>query len=75
MEPLKPETKQSILANRPDAVPEDIQEYERLLAQRFTVEPSRVPVGVGLTAPAAAPDQAGPLREARLRELYKKLFG
>lgn len=39
MEPLKPVTKENILALRPEADPADIEEYERLLAERFTVDP------------------------------------
>ena len=71
MEPLKPEQKAAILAERPAASPADIEEYERLLAERFTHDPSQ-PV------PAAAP-RASFLtfedRERRLRELHNKLFG
>ena len=39
MEPLKPETKARILQEQPEATPEDIEEYERLLAERFTEDP------------------------------------
>lgn len=66
MEPLKPEEKAAILAARPQAAPEDIEEYERLLNARFQQDPS---------APAAL---AAPLNvdiEQRLQELYEKLFG
>jgi hypothetical protein len=67
MEPLKPDVKEAILRNRPQAAPEEIEEYERLLAERFTIDPDmpRAP-------DAAAADQA---RETRLAELYQKLFG
>ena len=42
MEPLKPETKQQILANNPQAAPEDLEEYERLLADaRVEIEQER----------------------------------
>ena len=67
MEPLKPETKRQILQNRPEAAPADIEEYERLLAERFT-EDLDLP-----RSPAVA--QAVAKREKRLEELYKKLFG
>jgi hypothetical protein len=67
MEPLKPETKTRILQERPQASPEDIEEYERLLAERFTEDPD-LPM-----SPAAA--QAVAKREKRLELLYKKLFG
>jgi len=67
MEPLKPETKRQILRDRPEAAPADIEEYERLLAERFTEDPD-LP-----RSPAAA--QAIAKREKRLEELYNKLFG
>jgi hypothetical protein len=67
MEPLKPEEKQRILAERPQAAPEDIDEYERLFAERFRRDPLL---------------QAQPMFEMRLRnqdqrlqELHDKLFG
>jgi len=58
--------RKKILDNRPQASPEDIDEYERLLSQRFTVDPD-LPMD---------PDESA-LRdddEARLEELYNKLF-
>ena len=67
MEPLKPEIKRQILQNRPQASPADIEEYERLLAERFTEDPD-LP-----KSPAAA--QAATNREHRLEQLYAKLFG
>ena len=66
MEPLKPETKKRILKERPQAT-EDIEEYERLLAERFTEDPN-LP-----KSPTFA--QAAIKREKRLEQLYKKLFG
>ena len=66
MEPLTPEVRKKILDDRPQASPEDIDEYERLLSQRFTVDPD---------LPMDADESA--LRdddEARLEELYNKLF-
>ena len=66
MEPLTPEVRKRILDNRPQASPEDIDEYERLLSQRFTVDPD-LPMD---------PDESA-LRdddETRLEELYNKLF-
>jgi hypothetical protein len=67
MEPLKPETKTRILKERPEASPEEIEEYERLLAERFTEDPD-LP-----RSPAIS--QATAKREKRLEQLYKKLFG
>ena len=69
MEPLKPETKRSILQSNPQADPADIEEYERLLAEQFTVDPS-LPAAPADTAMASR--QQG--RDARLAELYRKLF-
>ncbi len=66
MEPLKPETESKILEESPEAAPEDIQEYERLLAERFTVDPD-LPM-----APEA--DSLEEDREERLQYLYRKLF-
>lgn len=72
MEPLKPAARARVLAENPEAQPEDVEEYERLLAERFTVDPDVVPVG----APAALRDEelAGEQRESRLLQLYHKLF-
>ena len=66
MEPLKPEVKRFILENNPQASPEDMEEYERLLSERFTRDPDV----------AAAPRaEAFSDREERLNQLYQKLFG
>lgn len=66
MEPMKPETKQEILANRPQAEPSAIEEYERLLSERFTVDPD---------LPRAPQDEAAEsAREDRLAELCRELF-
>jgi hypothetical protein len=67
MEPMKPETKSRILEERPETRPEDIEEYERLLAERFTEDPD-LP-----KSPAVA--KAAARRETRLEQLYKELFG
>jgi hypothetical protein len=67
MEPLKPEEKQRILTERPQAAPEDIEEYERLLSERFRRDPhTQVESVEGV--PRSKDDD-------RLRELYEKLFG
>jgi hypothetical protein len=70
MEPLKPEQKRSVLENNPQAQPSDLEEYERLLSLRFTEDPDRQ------AATAAEEDAAGThaQREARIKELYQKLF-
>ena len=66
MEPLTPEQIRAVLRNKPEAAPEDIAEYERLLASRFTVDPSL----------PGSPDELRDVRarEDRLRELHAKLF-
>lgn len=66
MEPLKPEVRKWILDEHPQASPEDIDEYERLLAQRFTVDPD-LPMAPEDTRKR---DDA----EERLAELHDKLF-
>jgi hypothetical protein len=66
MEPLKPETKTRILNESPQESPEDIDEYERLLAERFTEDPD-LPKSPAIT-------QAAIKREKRLKQLSMKLF-
>jgi hypothetical protein len=66
MEPLKPETRKEILRKAPGATVEELAEYERLLSERFTIDPD-------------APRSPSMLRlqkekQNRLKELYKKLF-
>ncbi len=70
MEPLKPETVQDVLRlAEPAAAPalrDDIEEYERLLSERFTRDPD-LPM---------SPQQAHgiDLAEERIEKLHKKLF-
>lgn len=64
MEPPKPGTRAKTLQAAPAATPAEYEEYERLLSQRYTKEPS-----AGGLEGTADPD------EARLRELAQKLFG
>lgn len=66
MEPLKPEVRAAILRDNPRATVADIQEYERCLALRFRYDPD-APAAPHL---AAARDE----NEARIAELYRKLF-
>jgi hypothetical protein len=63
MEPITPEVRKRILDERPQASPEDIDEYERLLSERFMVDPDS-------TVDSAQPNED----EERLEELYNKLF-
>jgi hypothetical protein len=67
VEPLKPETIGRVLRDRPHVAPEEIEEYQRLLSERFTADPSQA----HLPHLQARHDA----REARLKELYRKLFG
>ena len=71
IEPLRPEQKKSVLANNPEAQPEDLEEYERLLSLRFAEDPDQeVPASpVAEQAPSARAR-----REARIQELHRKLF-
>ena len=67
MEPLKPQDKEAILADNPEADPGDVDEYERLLAEMFVDDPDQ---------PQAAPEGllAQQSRSVRLEQLYRKLF-
>ena len=66
MEPLKPDLKKRILETNPEAAPEEIEEYERLLSERFTTDPDL----------AMDPKHAELMvaKNSRLAELHKKLF-
>ena len=66
MEPLKPEAKDSLLQNNPQADPDEVEEYERLLSERFTVDPDMPKAPEG----SAAEDE----RESRLREIFQKYY-
>lgn len=58
MQPLGPEIREAILEANPEATPEEIDEYERLLTERANSDP----------------DNPDPIREARLQELENMLF-
>jgi hypothetical protein len=66
MEPLKPQHKRQILEASPAATPQEIAEYEKLLAERFTVDPDlpRGPESLDLRQ----------RKTDRLKELRRKLF-
>lgn len=66
MEPMKPDAKARILEENPQAQPGDLEEYELLLSQRFTMDPDV----------AAAPGDESEPNEiaARLEHLHRKLF-
>ncbi len=66
MEPLKQSRKDEILNGSPGATSSDIAEYEKLLAERFTVDPdvARNPNSQGLAD----------AKSSRLKQLRQKLF-
>ena len=66
MEPLKPVVRSALLLERAHAAPDDVEEYERLLASQFHEDPD-LPA-----APAVIGQRDA--REARLRELYEQLY-
>jgi hypothetical protein len=67
MEPLTPQARDAILHNSAAPNAEQLlEEYERLLAERFTLDPDAP------QSPAAVAATQG--REARLAELYHALF-
>ena len=65
MEPIRPNLREKILAADPSAE-NDINEYERLLAARFTYDPDLGPAG-DVTAAAAVDVTSGRLQELRDR--------
>jgi hypothetical protein len=67
MQPLNPDDKKRILESSIQASPEDIEEYEKLLSERFTEDPDLPGAQVVLEGVVDP-------REARLAELYQKLF-
>jgi hypothetical protein len=70
MTPLSPEERQAIVDAHPSAAPgeieADIDEYERLVAEMFSRDPSAEAISV---TPSAAPALS------RLNQLHTKLFG
>jgi hypothetical protein len=64
MEPLKPAEKLEILQRAESADASEVEEYEKLLSQRFTTDPDAA-------TPESVP-QGGQDDRSRLRELYKK---
>jgi hypothetical protein len=66
MEPLKPQERARILSEQANVGAAEIDEYERLLAERFATDPDLPPTAESLNLSAR--------REVRLAELYEKLF-
>jgi hypothetical protein len=67
MEPLKPPDKLEILQRAQSADPSEVEEYEKLLSQRFTTDPDATPPATTESVGQGARDD-----RSRLRELYKK---
>jgi hypothetical protein len=67
MEPMKPELVNRLLHERPNLTRADIEEYHRLQAERFQVNPLL----------PRSPDQERVItqRENRIKELYAKIYG
>lgn len=65
MEPIRPEVRAALL-RKEDVTEEDLVEYEQLLAERFSRDPS-----LDVTEAANA---AKTTRQNRIQELYSKIF-
>ncbi len=74
MEPISRRDRNSILNANPAATEADIDEYERLLVNRFMTDPD-VPKPPTPTTSGVAPQGVGEADERRLEELRQKLFG
>jgi hypothetical protein len=67
MEPMKPELINRLLHERPNLTRADIDEYHRLQAQRFLVNP--------LLPRSPDEERATKAREDRIKELHGKIYG
>jgi hypothetical protein len=73
MQPLKPEEREKIRKEHPQAAPGDLEQYERLLSQRFTVDPDS-------PQPAPAKDEVSSATvssddiEEELEKLHRRIF-
>lgn len=83
MEPMNRQTKDSILAAALDADENTIDEYERLLAERFTIDPNMpaippLPTGpsdaLGIDVEEAERPMTRSEIDARLAELHRRLY-
>jgi peptidase E len=66
MQPMKPEEVDRILTDRKDVTRDHVDEYQRLVAKRFDVNPH-----ISKTSSQTAEHAA---REQRLRELHHLIF-
>lgn len=74
MQPLKPDEKNRILEENPQAAPEDVERYQKLLSERFTIDPDQAQ-----TAPLQARKQVQAKSRAEaiedeLRMLHERIF-
>jgi hypothetical protein len=67
MEPMKPEVINRLLHERPNLTRGEIEEYHRLQAERFRVNP--------LLPRSPDQERAVMRREDRIKELYAKIYG
>ena len=67
MEPMKPELVNRLLHERPALTRAEIDEYQRLQAERFRVNP--------LLPKSPDEERAINARKARIKELYRKIYG
>lgn len=75
MQPLKPEDKKRILEENPQAAPADIERYEQLLSERFTVDPDAPSAAPARAGKGSAAATAGESIEQELQRLHARLFG
>ena len=68
MEPPKPADQLEILQRTGTTDASEVEEYEKLLSQRFTTDPDAPSPGTLQSTAPGAPDD-----RSRLSELYKKL--
>ncbi|GAA0750360.1 hypothetical protein LRH25_20265 [Ideonella azotifigens] len=69
MQPLKPDDKKDILTANPAADAVDLQDYEELLARRFTMDPDQ-PLPAQDPSAGAVP----PTLEQELKRLHDKIY-
>jgi hypothetical protein len=67
VEPMRPELVNRLLHDRPGLTQADIEEYQRLQAERFLVNPLL----------PKSPDEQKKIidRENRIKELHRKIYG
>lgn len=76
MQPLKPEERDNIRREHPQAAPGDLERYEKLLSERFAVDPDQPQAAPESKEKSLAGEDALSLEEieAELSELHQRLF-